>query len=468
MRVANGRVGRNVMQGGRGRSKASVIGVLSTVLVAGALVLVGGPQGAEAQLRSAGISPGAEERLRVFLDCQERRNCDSDHFRTELRFVEWVRDQSDSDLHVIFTSTGAGGGGLQYTLDFIGRESLEDMDDQLTYTSLGTDVESEVMDGLTQTFRLGLLRYAVEMGQGGEFDVRFTGAAGDEAEMGGDAALGTGSGTEAPVTDPWNAWTFRFGLSGNLDLQERRSERRINPTFSANRVTEDWKMDFTIWSNFRRQTIELSDGREVRNDQDSWRIGGLIVKSISDHLSVGIEAGGYNSINRNQRARIGFKPAVEWNYYPYMEANRRQMIAQYSAGVEYSNYYEETVFGSTTETLPQHSFTLQYRAREPWGNAGVGIESSQYLHDAGLYSYGVRGDISYRISRGLEVNLSGDASRVNDQIHVAASDYSDEDILLGRVSLPTGYQYQASLGFSYRWGSSLTNVVNNRFPRTFR
>ncbi|TVP54487.1 MAG: hypothetical protein EA351_13160 [Gemmatimonadales bacterium] len=424
------------------------------------------PTPAQGQISSTGINQ-ADTRPKVFLDCQARRNCDSTHFRTEIQFVEWVRDRSDADLHVIFTATGAGGGGMQYTLDFIGLRAVAGMDDQLTYTSLGTDVGAEVMDGLTQTFRMGLLRYAVEMGQGRNFSVEFLGARVND-EMGGDMGSSASGEASAPFRDPWNYWTFRFGLSGNMDIQERRSEQRINPSLSANRVTEAWKVDFSFWSNFRRQTIELSDGREIRNDQDSWRVGGLLVRSISDHVSVGIDAGASNSINQNRRARVNVQPAVEWNYYPYMQANRRQFIAHYAAGLEYSNYYEETVFGSLTETLPQHRFAFQYRAREQWGNAGLGFESSQYLHDTDLYSYGLSGDVSYRISRGLELNVSGDASRVNDQIHVAASNFSDEDILLGRVSLPTGYRYQASVGFNYRWGSSVTNVVNNRFPRSVR
>jgi hypothetical protein len=435
----------------------------------GAVVLVALfslPTALEGQLRSAGISQGADSRLKVYLDCQDRRNCNSNHFQTEIRFVDWARDRTDADLHVIFTSSGAGGGGIQYTLDFIGLREMDGRDDRLTYTSMGTDVQAEVMDGLTHAFQIGLLRYAVEAGQGGDFELAFRGNV-VNGEEGGDLGEGGGSASGA-VYDPWNYWTFRFGLSGNMDIQERRSERRINPSLSANRVTEAWKMDLTFWSNFRRQTIELSDGREVRNDTDSWRVGGLVVRSISDHISVGIDAGAGNSINQNRRARVNVRPAVEWNYYPYMEANRRQFIAHYAAGMEYSNYYEETIFGATVETLPQHRFAFQYRAREPWGNAGFGIESSQYLHDTSLYSYGVGGDISYRISRGLELNLSGDASRVNDQIHVAASNFSDEDILLGRVSLPTGYRYEASIGFNYRWGSTLTNVVNNRFPGSVR
>ncbi|TVP78358.1 MAG: hypothetical protein EA352_02125, partial [Gemmatimonadales bacterium] len=411
----------------------------------------------EAQLSSTPSANG--ERTRVFLDCQSR-DCDSNHFRTEITFVDWVRDRTDADLHVIMTSDGVGGGGRRYTLDFIGRADMEGLEDQLTYTSRGTDVRTRTLDGITRTFQLGLVRYVVEAGQGDLLEVLWQGGERGAHEVGRE---GQEAREEEATGDPWNAWTFRFGLSGNLDLQERRSERRLNPSFGGDRVTDDWKFNFSLWANLRRQRIELADGREVRNDQDSWRMGGLAVRSVTPHISVGVDGRARNAISSNQRTRVEFRPAVEWNYYPYAEANRRQFITHYGIGVEYSDYYERTIFGVTSESLPHHRFAFQYRAREEWGNAGLGFESFQYLHDRGLHSLGLSGDVSYRISRGLEVNLSGNASRVNDQVHIAASNFSDEDILLGRVNLPTGYRYRGSVGFNYRFGSSLANVVNNRF-----
>jgi hypothetical protein len=420
---------------------------------------------AEAQVTSPAYRGQGGARVRVFLDCQSR-NCDQNNFRSEIPWVNWVRDRADADLHVIFTSLGVGGGGMQYTFDFLGLGSLQGRNDRLTYTSAGTDVRTELLDGLVQTFQLGLLRYAVESGQAGDFELRYRGRFVAEDGTGTTPELQT----EAPSVfgDPWNQWTFRVGLSGNLDIQERRSEERLNPSFSANRVTDAWKSDLSFWANLRRQKIELSDGRVVRNDQDSWRLSGLVVRSVSDHVSVGFDASARNAITQNQRVRVSAMPAAEWSYYPYAVANRQQLIALYSVGLERSEYYEETVFGVLEETLPTHRVAFQYRVREPWGNAAVGFSSSQYLHDVELYSFGLNGEISYRIGRGLELSLSGDASRVNDQIHVAASNFSDEDILLGRVNLPTGYRYQGSVGFGYRFGSTLQNVVNNRFPRDVR
>src|SRR5690606_24464783 len=108
------------------------------------------------------------------------------------------------------------------------------------------------------------------------------------------------------------------------------------------------------------------------------------------------------------------------------------------------NYIEETMFHKFEETLPQHELRIRYNAREQWGNAGIGANYSSYLHDTSLYRAGFNGNLSYRITRGLDLNLIGNASWIEDEIHIPLSDLSDEDILLGRTNLPSSYQYNAS------------------------
>ncbi|MFW5947902.1 MAG: hypothetical protein ACOCUW_05360, partial [Gemmatimonadota bacterium] len=50
----------------------------------------------------AAAQNGEPERVRVFLDCQTR-GCSQSEFRTEITFVDWVRDRTVADLHVILT-----------------------------------------------------------------------------------------------------------------------------------------------------------------------------------------------------------------------------------------------------------------------------------------------------------------------------------------------------------------------------
>jgi hypothetical protein len=453
----------------RNRSMRSATGWLVgagvSLLVLSAAAFMFMPRQAEAQLRSTSIQNGASP-LRVFLDCQGPVPCNRNHFRTEIQWVNWMNDRTDADVHVIITSESVGGGGRRFNLDFIGRGTMAQMADALTYTSSGTDVMIETLDGITQSLRMGLLRYAVESGMGTDFDVAF-----DPSLLssggGGDAASGDASAEAEAFYDPWNYWTFRVGLSGNTTIRELDTSYRINPSFGADRVTEAWKINFNAFMNVNRDKRILPD-RVVRTNRDGWNVGGTIVRSVGTHVSTGASVRGGSSTQNNRTARVSFTPAIEWNYYPYSEANRRQLIAHYGAGVQYNRYEEETVFGVLQETVPLHSLGIQYRAVEGWGNAGVSIDAQQYLHESGLHSLGVSGNISFRVARGLELNLRASSEWIQDQIHVPAASLSEEDVLLGRQALPTGYRYQATLGFNYRWGSSFSNVVNTRFPRSVR
>ena len=46
--------------------------------------------------------------------------------------MNWVRDREAADVHVLVTSQGTGGGGLRYSLAFIGLAGFEGQDGELT------------------------------------------------------------------------------------------------------------------------------------------------------------------------------------------------------------------------------------------------------------------------------------------------------------------------------------------------
>jgi hypothetical protein len=73
-----------------------------------------------AALAIAIVLPAAaagQNRLNIFLDCEE---CFEDFIRSEVSFVEYVRDPADADVHVIVTLTPTGSGGRERSLAFIG------------------------------------------------------------------------------------------------------------------------------------------------------------------------------------------------------------------------------------------------------------------------------------------------------------------------------------------------------------
>jgi hypothetical protein len=87
----------------------------------------------------------ADGRLRVFLDCNR---CDFDYLRTELAYVDYVRDRADARLHILVTTQGTGAGGTAYTMSFIGLKDFAGKADTLVYTSRPTDTRDEIRRGI--------------------------------------------------------------------------------------------------------------------------------------------------------------------------------------------------------------------------------------------------------------------------------------------------------------------------------
>ena len=124
-----------------------------------------------------------------------------------------------------------------------------------------------------------------------------------------------------------------------------------------------------------------------------------------------------NQVTWEQRVLVG-DPKLEASQvipdFPYAEYATRQLRLQYSLGVERAKYREITLFDKLEETLGQHELEAVFEQEQPWGSVEVGAEFSQYLHDLGKYRLEVDGELSFRITRGLSINLDGSASRIRD------------------------------------------------------
>jgi hypothetical protein len=107
--------------------------------------------------------------------------------------------------------------------------------------------------------------------------------------------------------------------------------------------------------------------------------------------------------------------------------------------------------------------SVRIEQRQTWGSLFGGFEFSQYLHDLSKYRLEVQGSTSIRLARGLSVNLSGDASRIRDQISLPRRGATSEEVLLSLRQLQSGYEVGFRVGLTYSFGSLFNNVVNPRF-----
>ncbi len=403
-----------------------------------------------------GQDPGGEIRqnaLRVFLDCRAFP-CSSDYLRTEVAFVNWVRDRTLAHVHLIITSSQTGGGGRQYLLDFIGFQDLAGQDDQLTLTSLGTDTQDEILRGLSQVIAAGFARYATLIGQLTSFEI----SAVEEAAPGTERLVGADQ-----VQDPWSFWVFEVSSSIYLEGEETESRRRYRGSFEARRTTETWKSEFEWFGSSSRDERELEDGSVIMDHRTNWRANVLLAYALADHWSIGTISGAGASTRRNENFGSNVSAVLEHSFFPYEDAPRQSLTLRYEVGFRYFDWEEETIFFETEELRPLHELRLQLFQRQPWGESRASIDGRQYLHDASKWSIDLSGEVEFRIVRGVELEIEAGLEFIEDQLFVSRGGLTDEEILLGRFDRPTDMAYEVSVGLSFEFGSIYNNVVNNRF-----
>lgn len=421
----------------------------ATVVVAAGASILGDPGAGAAQ--EAGVGDIADERaLRVYLDCQDFW-CDFDYFRREIEFASWVRDRADADVHVLGTARGTGGGGREYTFDFLGRGEHAARSDTLRYVSSETDTREETRAGLARTVEIGLLPYIAGSPVARSLVIDLEGEA------------GAAPARTTPEDDPWDYWVFEVEGGGRLNGESQRSSTSVNWEVQANRTTRRYKIHVRVGGWYNEDHFEFADEPSVTTIRRSMNFSALTVRSLGPHWSAGMWTSAGASTFRNQDFSARAAPAVEYSVYPYSESSRRQLTIRYSIGPEAFDYEEVTIFDETSELLSTHELDLGLEVRQPWGSVGGSVEASQYLHDFSKHRLDFRGNVDVRIFRGLSLDLRGRFSRIKDQLYLSKAGLEPEEVLTSRRELGTDFEYSADVGVSYSFGSIFNNVVNPRF-----
>jgi hypothetical protein len=434
----------------RGRRSVSAVGPIAAAGLALAHAVGVSAPAAVAQNQSGAIRGGA---LRVFLDCNTFQ-CDSDHFRTEIDFVNWVRDRTLADVHLIVTSNQTGGGGNVFTLDFIGQGDLQGDDDELALTVIATDTEDEVLTALTGVMAAGLARYSAAIGQAASVAI----SAIDPGGVSTDELVGA-----EQVDDPWNFWVFEIGADIELEGEDFENQRQYEGRFDASRTTETWKFELDAFGSWTREEIQLDSGEVAIDERNNWNVDFLLARAIGAQWSLGLVAGAGASSRLNQEFGADASVALEYSFLPYVEAPRRSLTARYDLRVQYYDWEEETIYFQTEELRPQHQLRLQLFQRQPWGESRISVDGSQFLHDGTKWNVSLQGDLEFRIVRGLNLDLRAELNLIEDQLFISSEGLTLEEILLGRFERPTDSSYEFSAGLSFEFGSIFNNVVNNRF-----
>jgi hypothetical protein len=393
--------------------------------------------------------PRTAEALRVFLDCRTTY-CDFDYVRTEANFVNYVRDPVDAQIFVLVTTQYTGGGGTQFTVNLLGRQDFTGRNDTLFYVSGRTDTYDEVRRGLTQTLKLGLVRYAARSVLAERIQITYA------------APPGQADG-DRQRRDPWDYWVFSTGMSGNFSGEQSRLTTSLYGSVSANRTTEKWKLSFGLSAQYSHTVQNIAVDTSVATDTHSESFGSLTVRSLGDHWAAGLRTSISASTYYNQSIDVRLLPAIEYNVFPYSEATRHTLTVQYALGMDAVRYREETIYDRTGQVVPLHTVRALYNTSQPWGAANASVSGSQYLSDLSKMSLGIAGNLDFRVFRGLSLGVHASVSFIHDQLYLPKAGATSQEVLLNLRQLATSYSYYTAIGFSYTFGSIYNNVVNPRF-----
>jgi len=385
--------------------------------------------------------------LKVFLDCTT--NCYEDFLRSEVIFVDYVRDRTEAEIHLLVTRAQTGSGGSEYTLAFIGHGRFQGLTETLKTVTTSSDTDDIIRRQLATAVRTGLLRYLT----------RDAVPAGLAVEV----KVGTEEQRPAVVGDRWNNWVFSLQGSAAFNGEESSRTHQFGLSTSADRITPEWKITFGAEIEQEHEEFDLDEDDPVKAERRERDFNWLVVKGFGEHWSAGARGEIESSTFDNVEVSLAAAPAVEFNFFPYSNYTRRQLRAQYSVGVSHFQYYEETLYGELEETLPNHEVSLTLEQREQWGSLEASVEWSQYLHDLSKSRLEASGELSLRLAKGLSVASEINASRIRDQLSIPARGATDEEVLLRLRRLESGYEYSVSFSLTYTFGSIFSSIVNPRF-----
>jgi len=383
-------------------------------------------------LAQGGTDPQEQQQtVRLFLDC---RGCDSAYFRTEIQFVNWVRDQQDSDVHLLITTPQTtGAGGRSYDLFFLGRDRFDGMTDTLKYVSGFDATSDEVRTEMVGVIKMGLMRFVGLTGVADQIVIGMTEQGPPGLE--GLKRLGSKPGAmAAPEDDPWDFWVFRTSVSGYAMGESTYKNTSLSGSFTASRTTEDWKVSLGLRTSYGESRFDYGEITTL-DLRRSHSFTGLLVKSLTDHFSAGLRAGVSSSTYSNNHLTLEASPVLEYNLFPYSESTRRMFTFQYALEGSYVDYVEETIYFKTEEPLLRQSLTASLDMRQPWGSASVFVGAGHHLKDIDLHNASIGGSIDVRLARGFSLRLSTSVSRIQDLISLPAGEATVEDVLLRRFRL---------------------------------
>ncbi|MFI5173038.1 MAG: hypothetical protein ACHQFW_11645 [Chitinophagales bacterium] len=383
--------------------------------------------------------------LNVYLDEQYGYE---EYIKTEIPFVNYVRDRFQSQVHILITSQQTGSGGSNYTIFLLGQSEFEGKNDTLHFISNSINTYDESRAGVVQVLKMGLLPYVAKISSTIPIKISYTAPETSE---------------EKEAVDKWHHWVFSINTFVNAYLTSNYTSYSLSGGLSGNKITEKWKLLFSTDANYNTNLYDLGDGDTYESFNNSTYSSAVIVKSFNKHWSYGGAASHTTSTYSNYDLRVDISPAIEYDVFPYSESTTKLLTFLFTIGPEYHNYTDTTIFNETEEFLLRNRFQISLNMTQKWGDISLGLSESNYIPDFDKNSIGCFTSLNWRIVEGLSFNGYFNIYFIKDQFNLAKGDLSQEEILLQIKEQETDFTFSTYFGLSYTFGSIYNNIVNPRF-----
>jgi hypothetical protein len=376
---------------------------------------------------------------------QDETWSDIDFIKTEVTFVNYVRDRTEADMQLTITCQTTGDGGREYCLTFAGLGSFHDINSVLKHTTAPDATPDEVRKALVDAIKRGLVPYVARTGLRDALSIEFTPPA-----------------ARAAVTDPWHNWVFSFSLDGWTDGDQAYSYMYYNAYPKVSRVTEKEKLtiDGGVSTTRRRYVLDTT---VVTALSRSYYADAEYGRKLSNHLALGGRFLYNTSDYNNLRYSFAIGPNLEYDIVPYSEYVRHKVFVQFIPTVQYESYFDTTLYNKLSEYRVQNAAVLGATLTRSWGTVGLSASGSHYVHDITKNRLSLYGSVSLRVIAGLSVSLSGGHNFIHDQLSLRRAGATEEERLLRLREMATGYSYWTSVSVTYTFGSVFSNIVNPIF-----
>ncbi|PIP78374.1 MAG: hypothetical protein COW85_04380 [Ignavibacteria bacterium CG22_combo_CG10-13_8_21_14_all_37_15] len=379
--------------------------------------------------------------LNVFIDC---KYCYEDFIKTEIDYINYVRDRKQADVHILITTQNTGSGGKEYALTLYGHNQFDNFRDTIIFYTKQADTEEDIRTRLVKKLKLGLVRYILQTPAWEKLNISYKN---EKTNL---------------FVDKWNNWVFKLNINSYLQGEKASSYTSVYGNFSIKKITEEMKISFSLNESYGENKFDIGD-QILFSLSRSQSVNSSVILSAGDHWSYGGYAALSNSTYSNKKSQIYLAPGIEYNLFPYNQSTRKQLRFLYRISENYYRYNEETIYGKLRENLIQQSLMVALDLKQVWGSVSFAMEGSNYLYNFKKNNLYVYSELSLRLIEGLSFTLYGQYAVVHDQLSLPKGDATTEQILLQRKQLESQYQYFSSIGLTYTFGSIYNNIVNTRF-----